>query len=471
MSADAEKYAQWIVDNKDKKGTSEFETVAKAYQLAKSSTPESFSDNPLKYIKAGVVDLGDIGRGILGEGAKYVGRVTPGVTGEQLQSKVESSLSPKQMPDNRMITSKDLANVGNFITDTGASFAGPAALGAAASKIPQAAKYAELLSSGGFNMGDAATKSKLANFLMRTGTGATEGYGLGTLINPDEAGAAAGIQGGLAGLTHGISELAQPIANRLMHSAIKPSDKYLRADKVDSAIQTMLDYGVNPTQKATIWGKGLDTLHAEKARLAALVDELVKGSPNVINKQAAINEVEKLRPQMVGGGATANELSALDKYLAEQETNPILKGQETISAPAAQEIKQGLYKKIGSNAYLNPQSTPETVEGAKAYARGLRKDIERAIPEIAPINADETRIFNALSVAERKALNEANKDIMGVSWISPNTKKQIAMLADRSAGFKAILARMVNDAGNKANALSQLPVGTLPAVAASQGEQ
>ena len=33
--ADAEKYAQWIVQNADKKGTAEFETVAQAYQAAR----------------------------------------------------------------------------------------------------------------------------------------------------------------------------------------------------------------------------------------------------------------------------------------------------------------------------------------------------------------------------------------------------------------------------------------------------
>jgi hypothetical protein len=37
--ASAAEYAAWIVANKDKKGTKEFETVSKAYQLAKQSTP------------------------------------------------------------------------------------------------------------------------------------------------------------------------------------------------------------------------------------------------------------------------------------------------------------------------------------------------------------------------------------------------------------------------------------------------
>src|SRR3990172_10057425 len=36
MMASAKEYAQWIVDNQDKQGTPEFETVAKAYQMSRS---------------------------------------------------------------------------------------------------------------------------------------------------------------------------------------------------------------------------------------------------------------------------------------------------------------------------------------------------------------------------------------------------------------------------------------------------
>ena len=50
MGADAEKYAQWIVDNKDKKGTPDFEKVSKAYQVAKTQSvpkPSIWDDTPL----------------------------------------------------------------------------------------------------------------------------------------------------------------------------------------------------------------------------------------------------------------------------------------------------------------------------------------------------------------------------------------------------------------------------------------
>src|SRR3990172_5183782 len=36
IMASAKEYARWIVDNQDKEGTPEFETVAKAYQMSRS---------------------------------------------------------------------------------------------------------------------------------------------------------------------------------------------------------------------------------------------------------------------------------------------------------------------------------------------------------------------------------------------------------------------------------------------------
>ena len=42
--AKAEDYAKWIVENADKQGTSDFETIAKAYQEAK--TLEATQANP-----------------------------------------------------------------------------------------------------------------------------------------------------------------------------------------------------------------------------------------------------------------------------------------------------------------------------------------------------------------------------------------------------------------------------------------
>lgn len=44
--ATAEEYAAWIVKNKDKRGTPEFDTVARAYQMAKGATPKPAEQAP-----------------------------------------------------------------------------------------------------------------------------------------------------------------------------------------------------------------------------------------------------------------------------------------------------------------------------------------------------------------------------------------------------------------------------------------
>jgi hypothetical protein len=75
---------------------------------------------------------------------------------------------------------------GELTTDIGAAFAVPASLGAIASKIPQAAKYAQALRTGGFDLGPAATKSKLANILMKGGAGVGTNVATAQLTNPED---------------------------------------------------------------------------------------------------------------------------------------------------------------------------------------------------------------------------------------------------------------------------------------------
>lgn len=61
--AGAEKYAQWIVDNQDKKGTPEFETVAQAYQLAKQQPTQRTEATATDRTNAAITG---VNRGIVG---------------------------------------------------------------------------------------------------------------------------------------------------------------------------------------------------------------------------------------------------------------------------------------------------------------------------------------------------------------------------------------------------------------------
>jgi len=432
-----------------------------AYLGVKPQKPqEKVSQNYLSLLKSGVMDLGDIGRGMIGETAKFAGRVLPGVTGEELQSRVESRLAPKQVDDNRMITSKDFASIGRGATDVGAAFAIPGALGSVASKIPQAAKYAELLSSGGFNMGNAATKSKLADALIRGGVGAVEGYGIGVLDNPENATTAAMVQGGLSSALPAAAQLTNKTAKVLMQSAIKPTEKQLKSGQAQTAIDTLLELGINPTNA------GVEKLKGKIGDINEQIANALTSSNAVINKQNVMQRLGDVEQKFANQVAPVSDVNAIrnigEEFMASNK--PMLEmAQQNIPVQLAQKLKQGTYKVL-SGKYGEAGSA--STEAQKALARGLKEEIAKEVPAIAGLNAQESKIIDTLKVAERRALLEMNKNPAGLALLAGDPKAALAFMADKSAAFKSLAARMINQAG-KVNA----PVSTLPALAVSQGEQ
>jgi hypothetical protein len=466
--ADANKYAEWIVANQDKKGTPEFETVAKAYQLAKSSTLESFSSNPLKYIKGGIEDLGALGRGIIGESAKFAGRVIPGVTGEELQSKVESSLAPKQTADNRMITANDLVKTGRLATDIGAAYAVPSALGAVASKIPAAAKYAQALSSGGFDLGNAALKgsnvaSKLGNILMKTGAGVGTNLATNELVNPDEWKSAAAWGVLPAGLETA-KDILKAGGTKFMTSAVKPDLADFESGDAQKAIQTMLEQSVNPTMHRTIWGRGLDTVQKKINDLNNEVKLMVANANGNVSKQDVLNALDSYAAEKGKQLAPDADLAAI-KTVRDQIVANKQMPTNYVPAQIAQELKQGTYKAVGERAY--GQETAASKEAQKVGAKALKEGIERVVPNVAPLNKQESELLNMLNVVERKAYAQLKNNPGGLATIAPNDLQAIATMADRSAPFKALVGRLLYHTGDIG---TNVPLANVPAVLSTQGE-
>jgi hypothetical protein len=434
-----------------------------AYLGATAKPPVKSQEKTIKdyasLVKAGILDLGDVGRGIIGESAKFAGRIMPGVTGEQLQSQVESKLAPKQAVDNRMITSKDLTSIGRGVADIGAAFAVPSALGAAASKIPQAAKYAELLSSGGFNAGNAATKSKLANALMRGGVGAAEGYGVGALDNPENANTAAMVQGSLSSVLPATVQAARSGAETLMQSALKPTEKQLRSGQAKTAVDTLLELGISPTNSGVQKLKGHITDINEK------IANALSASNASVNKEKVMQRLSDVEEKFGNQVAPTSDINAIrnigEEFMASNK--PAMEmPQQNIPVQLAQKLKQGTYKVL-SGKYGEAGSA--STEAQKALARGLKEEIAKEVPAISGLNAQESKIIDTLKVAERRALMEMNKNPAGLALLANDPQAALAFMADKSAAFKALAARMINQVG-KAN----IPLSTLPALAASQGE-
>lgn len=127
-----------------------------------------------------------------------------------------------------------------------------------------------------------------------------------------------------------------------------------------------------------------------------------------------------------------------------------------ISVQEAQALKQGTYKALkGKYGEAGSAAT----EAQKALARGLKDKIADAVPGIGQLNAEEARLLTTLSVSERRALIELNKNPVGLAALAGNPAGFVAFMADRSAAFKSLVARAINKTSKAPALLDRLPAG------------
>lgn len=429
-------------------------TSSEAYNYALSQKPKP------SFISQQANELADIGTGIIGEAAKFAGRVIPGVTGEQLQQKTLSALTPKNYTLN-----KDAVSAGQFLTDVGAGFALPTGVASLASKIPSIAKFAPAIASSGADLAGAKTTNALANLGLRTGIGAGTGASISGLINPDDIGTGALVGGLFANAPVVANYITDRGARRLMQSAIKPSAANLESGDAGRAVTTMLEEGVNPTQGRTIFGKGLDTLQKKVTNLNTQISDIIKNSQGSVNKNTVVSYLDDLEKKALMQVAPESDLSAIQSVRDQFMAHPLAQG-DTIPVQLAQELKKGTYKSLGGKAYGEISSASK--EAQKGIARGLKEGIVGAEPAVAGLNAQESRLLNALNVSERRALIEANKDIAGLGSITPDLGRTLAFMADRNSAFKALLARMLYSTGKAMPTAPQGLLGVAPAITSGQ---
>lgn len=225
----------------------------------------------------------------------------------------------------------------------------------------------------------------------------------------------------------------QAIGEDLMQSALKPTLKQLKTGDAAVAIDTMLEQGINATKG------GVAKIRAKIGELNEQIKDAISSSKATIQRgdvgQRLMTTLEKFSKQV----NPEADMYAVRKAWEEFKNHPLLGGKEEIPVQLAQELKQGTYKQLSKK--YGQMGTAET-EAQKGLARGLKEGIAEAVPEIAGLNKQETALIKTLGVAERRALMELNKNPMGLSLLTHNPGMFAAYMADKSALFKSLLARM-----------------------------
>ena len=272
------------------------------------------------------------------------------------------------------------------------------------------------------------------NLATRVLGGAASGGLAAGLVDPSNAAAGAAVGGGIPLLGAAVSPLLRSGSRSLMQSAIKPTIKQLKTGDAETAVDTLLQYGISP-----------NTRGVEKIRdLIGTKNEQIKQA--IGSSTAQINKSTAARPLLETMGDFSKQvnptadLNAITGVGRDFLNHPVYPGLQ-MPVQAAQDLKQGTYKILAKK--YGQVGTAET-EAQKAIARGLKDEIASAVPAVKGLNAEETRLLKTLDVAERRALMELNKNPMGLSLLSGSGAAWAAFMADRSAAFKALAARLLH---------------------------
>lgn len=236
-----------------------------------------------------------------------------------------------------------------------------------------------------------------------------------------------------------VAQSAAPLmrgaAESLMQSALKPTLKQLKTGEAATAVRTMLDEGINAT------AGGVEKIKTRIGDLNDQIADAIASSNARIDKHAVASRLNSLIDDFSKQVNPSSDIKAIENAWTEFITHPELAGKAGIPVQLAQEMKQATYRVLSKK--YGQMGGAET-EAQKTLARGLKEEIAAAVPEVSALNSRESQLIKTLNVAERRALMDLNKNPMGLSLLAHSPGAWAAFMADKSALFKSLAARMTN---------------------------
>lgn len=235
------------------------------------------------------------------------------------------------------------------------------------------------------------------------------------------------------------AKLASPAlesgAKSLMQSALKPTWEAIRTGKASRAIDTMLEEGINPTVG------GVEKLRPMIDKLDNEISSAIASSTATVNKAAVGQRLQETWDKFKSTVNPQADLDAIKAAWTKFRNHPDLAGKTEIPVQTAQEMKRRTYQVLADKY---GEEGAASTEAQKALARGLKEEISSAVPGVAASNAKASDLLNVLNVAERRAYMDLNKNPMSLALLAHNPAGFAAFMADKSALFKSLVARMMH---------------------------
>lgn len=225
------------------------------------------------------------------------------------------------------------------------------------------------------------------------------------------------------------------VAPHLMQTALKPTLRTMmdavKGAPVPRVVKTLLDEGVNVTPGGVAKLKGLVTASQQdiKAAIAAAEASGKTIQPNLVASR--LNQTAQTFANQVNPAVDLEAVSNAGQQFLEAH------GGQEMTPTTAQTLKQGTYAQLRKK--YGQLGTADT-EAQKALARGLKEELEQAVPGIGSLNEAESKQMEALGAVGRRVALQGNKDPIGFAWVTHNPLVFLTALMDRSPAVKSMLA-------------------------------
>ncbi len=262
------------------------------------------------------------------------------------------------------------------------------------------------------------------------------------------------------GATNAVGQAAKRGAQATMVNAIKATPTEIMSGDAALAAQELLKRGINPNTAGVVeLNKIIEDLHGQ-------VESTIAGSTASASKQAVIDSLQRVKDTfMYKPNLPANQarIAAAGQEFADHPLLPT----DAIPVQVAQKLKRGYQKSVAED--YGVESTAG-LEANKQIAQSLRQQIEQVHPEVAPLNAEQASLLDALKVVQRRAAMNQNEGL--VPHVSPlgGPVAQTAMVLNRNPWLRANLAQGLNKIGNLLSREPALPPGTIPYVRPPKAE-
>ncbi len=253
-----------------------------------------------------------------------------------------------------------------------------------------------------------------------------------------------------AGLVKGASAAAPWLMTKAVKPAYKTAEKAIKNVEVPRVVQTLLDEGINVTSG------GIGKINTLMASTNKQLKNIIATSTAEASPAEVVNEVRPVMRKAMAQSAPSADKAAvrgvIDDFVAShgRDAAGVIK---KIPVQRLQELKQGTYQSIGSRNFGETKGF--ALEAEKALARGEKKAIERAHPEVGPLNAREGRLIEAKDAVAKVVGQVGNRDMGGLAPLSSNPTGIIAYALSRSPAVKSMLARGLYKSAAKASGVPE----------------